>query len=333
MSSPYSSTQLTVCAIIDEYAKNCTATAVAITGSDPSRFVSALQKIVEWDRPSHYSDLVSHIQRIRSQCQQLINLFRDHGKVPHGKLPLLAVIVQGDRGAGPTAFSVATAERCVGDDFEKLKKAMSPGQRLIASQQLTEAREAAVAAIEEAKIAKGARDLRVRAAAACALVALKVLPKKPSPLIKGIMDSVKKEENQELQGRSSATIARLVQLFTDMGRRGPAEKVVANLVKFSCVEVAETPEFPVHAAKTNCILSMSKEEDRVDHPEAAKWAREAKEARITRRGAKEALEILSKMYGAELLDTIPSLKGFMQDPLVAAPLVKKLSTPCLSSEP
>ncbi|KAH8122759.1 hypothetical protein LI328DRAFT_142433 [Trichoderma asperelloides] len=312
LTSAFSSTQLTACLVIDEFARNCQ------TAEDPGRYVDHLQRIVESDRPSAYRDLVTFVQRTRSLCQQLLHLFRDHGKVSHSKLPTLPVVVQGEAEAGPSAFSIATAEKCVGEDFERLKKLMPPGQRLIAGQQLADARDNTVSAIEEAKAFKEARDIRIKAGAACAMVAMKLLPKKPSPLIKGIMDSIKTEENHQLQSRSSEAIAKLVQLFAEKGRRGPADKVVANLVKFSCVEVAETPEFPVHAAKTNCILSMQKEEDRVDHPDAAKWAREAKAARITRRGAKEALEILSKTYGATLFDSVPSLKGFMKDALVKA---------------
>ncbi|KAL2024633.1 hypothetical protein VTK56DRAFT_6834 [Thermocarpiscus australiensis] len=312
LSSAYASTQLTAAMVLDEYAKNC------VTSEASARFIEPLQRIIDQDRPSHYRDLVSYVQRVRSQSQQLVNLFRDHGKVSHSKLPTLAVVVQGEPEAGPGAFSIANAEKVVSDDFERLKKAMAPGQRLVALPELNEAREATVAAIEEAKSAKEARDARIRAAAACALVAMKVLPKKPSPLIKSIMDSIKTEENQELQGRSAAAIAHLVQLFTDSGRRGPADKVVANLVKFSCVEVAETPEFLNHALKTNVILSMQKEEDRVDHPDAAKFAREARAARITRRGAKEALEILSKTFGPDLLNRVPSLQAFMEEPLVKA---------------
>lgn len=312
VSSPFASTQLTACVIIEEYAKNC------VESEASPRFTKTLQSIIETDRPPHYRDLVSYMHRVRSQCSQLLNMFRDHGKISSGKLPTLAVVVQGEPEAGPGAFSISVAEKVVLEDFDKLKKAMSPGQRLVASQMLSEAREVASAAITDCKTAKDVRDTRVKAAAACALVAIKALPKKPSPLIKGIMDSIKTEENHELQTRSSTTIARLIQLFTELGRKGPAEKVVSNLVKFSCVEVAETPEFPVHAAKTDCILSMQKEEDRVDHPDAAKWAKEAKAARITRRGAKEALEILSKTYGAELLNVVPVLKSFMEEPLQKA---------------
>lgn len=312
LASSYSSTQLSACMVVDEYAQ-CSSNV-----EQCSRFVTFLQQMVEGERPSCYRDLVSYIRGVRAQCSQLIHLFRDFGKVSPSKLPTLAVIVQGEAEAGPGAFSIANAEKVVGEDYEKLKKAMAPGQRLIASQQLAEARDLTAQAIEEAKAKKETRDVRIKAAAACALVAIKHLPKKPSPLIKAIMDSIKYEENQDLQSRSASTIANLVQFFTESGRRGPADKVVGNLVKFSCMEVAETPEFPVHASKTDVVLSMQKEEDRVDHPDVAKWAREAKAARITRRGAKEALQILSKTFGAELLSVVPSIRIFMEQPLLQA---------------
>lgn len=312
LSSPYSSTQLGACMVIDEYARNCD------SPEQCSRFIPLLQQTVEGERPPCYRDLVSQIKAVRAQCQQLVHLFRDHGKVSSSKLPVLAVVVQGEAEAGPGAFSLANAEKVIGDDYEKLKKAMAPGQRLIASQQLAEARDSIAQLIEETKIKKDARDVRIRAGAACAIVAVRHLPKKPSPLIKAIMDSIKKEENQDLQLRSAATIARLVQQFTESGRRGPADKVVGNLVKFSCLEVAETPEFAHHALKTNVVLSLQKEEDRVDHADAAKWAREAKAARITRRGAKEALQILARTYGPNLLSVVPSLRCAMEEPLVKA---------------
>lgn len=310
--SAFSSSQLAACMMVDEYAKNCE------TSESCVRFAAPLLGIVDGPRPPMYRDLVSKMRAIRSQCGQLLNLFREFGKISSSKLPVLAVVVQGEAEAGPGAFSMANAEKVVGDDFEKLKKAMAPGQRLIASEMLDETRDALSNLIAEAKALKESRDVRVKAAAACSLVAMKHVPKKPSPVIKAIMDSIKMEENVDLQFRSASTIARLVQHFTESGRRGPADKVVSNLVKFSCMEVAETPEFASHYFKTDVVLSMHKEEDRAEHEDPAKFAREAKQARIIRRGAKEALQILAKIYGATLLEAVPSLRSAMEEPLVRA---------------
>jgi TATA-binding protein-associated factor len=309
LSSAFSSTQLTASLMIDEYAKNCQ------SKDQAKRFVDSLQKIIEADRPFHYRDLVSFTQLVRAQCAQLLNTFRDVGKVSQGRLPVLAVVVQGEPEAGPDAFSIQTADKCVNEDFERLKKAMPPGQRLIATQALNEAKESVVEVINTAKAIKEQRDIRIKAAAASALVAMKVSPKKPTHIIKGMMDSVKKEENVELQQRSAASVARLIELFAEGGRAGPAAKVVSNLAKFSCIDTSETPEFAPNAVFTSNILSLRKEEDRRDHPDAAKFAREAKEARIVRRGAKEALEQLSSIFGANLFNKVPTLKEIMENAL------------------
>lgn len=307
--SAFSSTQMTAALIVDEYANNCE------SKDQASRFIEPLQKLVEIERPLHYRDLVSYTQLVRAQCTQLLNTFRDVGKVSQSRLPVLAVVVQGEAEAGPDAFSIQTAEKCVNEDFERLKKAMAAGQRLIATQALNEARENVKEVIDTANTLKEQRDVRIRAAAASALVSMKVSPKKPSHIIKGMMDSIKKEENVELQQRSAASVARLVQLFAEGGRSGPAQKVVSNLTKFSCIDTSETPEFSPNAAFTNNILSLRKEEDRRDHPDAAKFAQEAKAARITRRGAKEALEQLSAIFGINLLEKVPTLRSIMEDPL------------------
>jgi TATA-binding protein-associated factor len=309
MASAFSSTQLTALLIIDEHAKTCS------EKGQVSRYIDSIQKIIETDRPLHYRDLVSYTQLVRAQCSQLINTFRDVGKVSQGRLPVLAVVVQGEAEAGPDAFSILNAEKCVNDDFDRLKKALAPGQRLIATQALSEARNNVIEVIDSAKSIKEQRDIRIKAAAASALVAMKVLPKKPTHIIKGMMDSVKKEENLELQQRSASSVARLVELFAESGRSGPAQKVVSNLAKFSCIDTSETPEFTPNAGFRDNILSLRKEEDRRDHPDAAKFAKEAKEARIIRRGAKEALEQLSSIFGAELLEKVPTLKTLIEDPL------------------
>ncbi|KAI1001863.1 TATA-binding protein-associated factor [Podosphaera aphanis] len=311
LSSAYASTQLTAAVIIDEYAKNSFSKELAI-----QRFMKPLQAIIESDRQYYYRDLVSYTQLIRAQCSQLLNTFRDIGKVPQGRLPVLAVVVQGEAEAGPDAFSIQTADKCVTEDFEKLKKYMTAAQRMIATQALSEARENTLEVIKNAKNLKEQRDIRIKAAAASALVAMQALPKKPTHIIKGVMDSVKREENIELQKRSADSIARLVELFATSGRTGPAQKVVSNLAKFSCIDTSETPEFAPNCTFTNTILSLRKEEDRRDHQDAAKFAREAKEARIVRRGAKDGLEHLSNIFGPQLLLKVPTLRKIMEEALI-----------------
>ncbi|KAE8132092.1 hypothetical protein BDV38DRAFT_225080 [Aspergillus pseudotamarii] len=305
-----STSQLATAMIIEEYAR--------IAGSD-SPYISVLceqlRPIIEGDRPSWYGDIACYLHVARAQCHSLLNAFRDHAHVPGSRLPVLAVIVQGDAEAGPSAFSLADAEKVVGPDFERLKKGLAPAQRITALQVLNDTRATAESAINEARSVREARDLRILAAAAGALVAMHDIPKKPSHIIKGMMDSIKKEENAELQQRSATAVATLVEYYTTATKRGPVDKVIGNLVKYCCVDTSETPEFHHNAGLEKSILSLRKEEDRRDHPDAAKFEREAKEARIMRRGAKEALEQLAVKFGAALLQKVPNLASLVERPL------------------
>jgi len=310
LKAPFSTTQTTAAMIIEEYARSSSHISETV-----GRFSGPLRAMLEEDRPESYDDLLPYLRIVRAQCHSLLNAFRDQGHIPPSKIPVLAIVVQGEMGAGPTAFSIANADTVVGQDFERLKKSLTPAQRITSLQLLNDARTCAVTAIEDAKRAKGEKDIRIRAAVSGAVVALNDIPKKPSLLIKGIMDSIKTEENVELQKRSAASIASLMGYYAKSDRRGPADKVIANLMKFYCVDTSETPEFGPNASLHDSVLSLRKEEDRRDHPDALKYEMEAKAARITRRGAKEAFDQLTHSFGKDLLTKLPVLKTKIESPL------------------
>ncbi|CAI7637185.1 unnamed protein product [Penicillium manginii] len=310
---PASTTQLSTAMVMEEYAR--------LSGPD-SKYTGTLcehlRPIVEGERPSWYSDISCYLHVARAQCHSLLNSFRDHAHVPPSRLPVLAVVVQGDTEAGPNAFSLADAEKIVGPDFDRLKKNLTPAQRITATQVLNDTRTTAQSAVDEARSMREQRDMRVVAAGAGALVALRDIPKRPGHIIKGMMDSVKKEENVELQQRSATAVAGLIEHYTAATKRGPVDKIIGNLVKYCCVDTSETPEFPHNAQLEKSILSLRKEEDRRDHPDAAKFEREAREARIMRRGAKDALEQLAIKFGADLLEKVPNLAALVERPLKQA---------------
>ena len=85
------------------------------------------------------------------------------------------------------------------------------------------------------------------------------------------------------------------------------DKVVGNLVKFYCADSSETPEFHYHEKVGDGVLSLRKDEDIADHKDPAKFEREARAARLQRRGAQEALDGLSLVFGASLFKDVPVL--------------------------
>ena len=313
LTSPYSTTQMISGIIIEEYARGFT---------NPSgragRFRADLLSILDTERPESYTDLLPFLRIIRSQCQALLSAFRDQGHVPMSKLPSLAAVVQGETGAGPTAFSIANAEAIVGSDFERFKGSLAPAQRVASLQSLQDARSAAQLAISEARKAKSERDVRIKATAASALIAISEVPKKASALIKGIMDSIKLEENVELQKRSAVSISSFLGFYATTQRHIPAEKIVSNLVKFYCIDTSETPEFGINASKQDIILSLHKEEDRKDYESTEAYELEARGARITRRGTKEAFDQLCQLFGNQLFEKAPGLMNKIATPLRGA---------------
>src|SRR5205085_2215318 len=82
-----------------------------------------------------------------------------------------------------------------------------------------------------------------------------------------------------------------------------------------CMETGETPEFHINAAKKVGILSLQKDEDIQDRPDAAKYEREARAARITRRGAKDALEQLCQSFGPYIFGKVPKLRNVIEGPI------------------
>ena len=310
LQSRYSTTQMTAAMVIEEYAYS-----VLRDSNLTNELSDSIRVLLENERPTSYGDLVPFLRIVRAQCHSLLNTFRDQGQVPQSKIPTLAVVVQGETDAGPQAFSINDADAIVGQDFERLKRSLAPTQRITSLQQLNDARGHAITAIEDAKRVKSERDMRIRATASSALVALGDIPKKPSLLIKGMMDCIKLEENVELQKRSAASVAYLITYYAAAEKRGPADKVMANLMKFYCIDTSETPEFAPNSNLHDSILSLRKEEDRKDHADAIKYEMEAKAARITRRGAKEALDQLNAKFGADLLTKAPTLGTKIAVPL------------------
>ena len=313
LNSTHSTTQLTAAMVIQEYA-----TAMSDRSASDAlarSYTGAVLHIIENERPPCYSDLTSFLQVVRAQCHSLTNAFRDHGHIAPSNLPQIPALVQGEENASRYAFSITDAEKIVGPDYDRLYKALTPASRIASQDLLKAARSDAMTVIDEAKVVKEQRDVRIFASAAAGLVALGEIPKRPAAVIKSLMDSIKKEENIELQKRSAAAVGDLVARLTNANKRVVAEKIVTNLVKFCCMETAETPEFHINATTEIGILSLKKEEDIRDHPDAATFEREAKAARTTRRGAKEALEQLVSMFGGQLFEKIPKLHALMEGPI------------------
>ena len=311
LTSTNSTTQLTATTLLEELARN-----QSDSVEMDYAIVQTLQTLLDSDRTGWYSDIIFSLQVARGQCHALVVALRDHAHVAPSKLPIVAAVCQGDTDAGPNAFSLQDAERVISSDFERIMKALTPAQRITGTQYLTHIRNNAQEATEEARRVKDSRDIALSASVAAVLIALKRIPKKPSGVIKAVMDSIKNEGQVQLQQRSGRTLASLIEIYVSDGKKNVADKVVTNLFKFCCVDTSESPEFHPNASLRDAMLSLRKEEDRKDHLDAARFERESQEAQIIRRGAKYALEQLLTVYGPELPAKLPVIISLIENPLL-----------------
>ncbi|KAK9464205.1 uncharacterized protein V1516DRAFT_706060 [Lipomyces oligophaga] len=278
-----------------------------------------------------YQDLVPYMKVVRMQTQSLFNVFVDVGHISSHKLPRLAVVVKGEPDAGPDAFSIADAEKVISTDIAKLKKSIQASYRFAIAEPLKNAQDSLSMSIQTAQEAIEMRNISILAAVAGANIALlgSSLPKKLNPVIRSLMDSVKEEINCDLQERSAGSIASLVQRCAESRKIGAADKMIKNLCAFLCVDTSEVPEFHQNEMLESVILSLQKEEDRRDHKDADRYARELAKARIKRRGARTALEILADRFGSNLFTKVPKLRDSMLSPLLALnePLPDSITSP------
>ena len=93
-------------------------------------------------------------------------------------------------GTKPGCFTIDTAQQAVGEMFTKLKDSLGrTKKRELAI--IKEKRLKVVTSIERYIEVKAQYDVRVAAAFAAAFVAFKSTPEKVSPIVKGIMNSIK----------------------------------------------------------------------------------------------------------------------------------------------
>ncbi|CAG8803447.1 1104_t:CDS:2, partial [Dentiscutata erythropus] len=153
------------------------------------------------------------------ECQAMLNTFVSVGKVNSDIIPPLPTYVLGEKiqtDNSTSLFGIEIAAEFSTDVFNNLLSHVSVKNRRSSNDdtqsQLQDRQRRVVSSIGYYEASKQKNDTIVFAAIAGAVVALRVLPSKLNPVIRSIMNSIKSEENFELQKRSASTLASLVEL-------------------------------------------------------------------------------------------------------------------------
>ncbi|XP_076073071.1 TATA-binding protein-associated factor 172-like [Mytilus galloprovincialis] len=186
--------------------------------------------------------------------------------------------------------------------------------------------------------------LRVQCSLSKAVVELNNLPEKMNPVVRPLMECMKKEENIDLQFEAAESLCHLIKKCLSRNPN-PSVKVVKNLHGFLCCDPTFTPlvENPqadisdgveVKCTKTSGILTLTKHQKATDvgrrwlrktpsvkldlgvSPELAEDKAEVqKQHQIQRRGGDVALSKMCRLFGDNLGTELPTLWEAITSPL------------------
>ncbi|SPO28928.1 related to MOT1 - transcriptional accessory protein [Ustilago trichophora] len=311
-------------AIIQEWAQACAGLGFDLKDSSAvvADIASRLINVLETPAPPTYAEMTVMLQRIQVECQGLYNSFQRDAKVAKAKIPALPTTVD-PLGMMVDAFTIDTAKSVAQSGFESLLAQAGSKAKKAALPLLEDRRRKLIAAIGFYQANKERQDTQVFASIAGAVISLKVLPSKLNPVIRSIMNSVKFEENLDLQTRSARSVAKLIEYcVSPSAKSNPSDKIVKNLCAFVCQDTTRVAIFVNSRNAREGILSMNepavvaKGPGRTSAKDETVESEEVLQGKLIRRGAAAALAQLADLFGERLFDVVPMLWQCMSSALL-----------------
>ncbi|XP_075699358.1 TATA-binding protein-associated factor 172 isoform X2 [Rhinoderma darwinii] len=200
----------------------------------------------------YYDEIAIPFTRMQNECKQLISSLADANIDISSKVNCSVFTIDQSNELVTTLFNEATAP--LRDNANVY-------------QQLDGKRQQVQMTVLETNQEWQVLQLRVHTFAACAIVNLMQLPEKLNPIIKPLMEAVKKEENNVVQNYAALCIAKLLQQCISR-TPCPNTKIVKNLCSSVCVDSNITPSVsrPAPASNnTDHLKGLNSEKDGACH--------------------------------------------------------------------
>uniref|UniRef100_A0A7N6ALC5 BTAF1 RNA polymerase II, B-TFIID transcription factor-associated n=1 Tax=Anabas testudineus TaxID=64144 RepID=A0A7N6ALC5_ANATE len=173
----------------------------------------------------YYDEIAIPFTRMQNECKQLIALLAD------------AHIDLQDR-LNCSVFTIDQANELVTTIFTESTAGLNVKSKQW--QALDSKRQQAQATVMETSTEWQQLHLRVHMFTACAVINLQGLPDKLNPLVRPLMEAIKREENTLIQSYAASFVAKLLQQCA--GRSPcPNPKIIKNLCASACVDSSATP--------------------------------------------------------------------------------------------
>eukprot|EP01135_Chromosphaera_perkinsii_P008708 Nk52_evm41s1444 gene=Nk52_evmTU41s1444 len=180
------------------------------------------------------------------------------------------------------------------------------------------------------------QNIQITAGFACCIVSFEQLPSSINPVVKPLLEAIKKEEDPLLQALSATALAKLLKLCSHKPKTSP--KILEKLFKFTYGEGTEVPNITeiincgsnVHRGIWTLKLMQETEEKSAPvtlkgRSKAAKevevpLSEEEKALSVRSRGGREAIKAIATVFGGEILDKLQYLWNFVSQNLVLLPI-------------
>lgn len=281
----------------------------------------------------YFDEMASSFTRLQQDARDFIALLR------HFQLPL---------GAGFPANVVLTVDQVielVTTVFHGLVQEVRVKPKVL--ENLEEKRKFLLRTAQQMQKDQISLTTRVQSSLATFLVRLDQLPEKLNPVIRPLMESIRREESPLLQGESADSLVHLMGSCVDRNPC-PNGKIVRNLLTYLCLDPSVTPAAapgtPSATPSTAPILTlanMQKSAERApvrrsgsvsggrkgslqaaqsiesaDDSNSAEDENVQRQNEIQRKGAAQVLSLATEHFGASLPDRLPSLWEATVEPLL-----------------
>ncbi|XP_051883424.1 TATA-binding protein-associated factor 172 isoform X1 [Pristis pectinata] len=222
--------RIAVALVISEWAnlrKDC----VVVSSAVQPRLMAILSEHL------YYDEIAIPFTRMQNECKQLI-----------------ASLVEASCDVGSSVnnsvFTIDQANELITTTFNEVTSSYGLKPNII--QQLDSKRQQVQMTVAETNQEWQTLHLRVHMFSACAVINLQQLPEKLNPVIKPLMEGVKKEENVLVQNYAASCIAKLLQQCTARCPC-PNPKIVKNLCNSVCVDCTVTPSATSPVPTSNSV--------------------------------------------------------------------------------
>ncbi|XP_050390117.1 TATA-binding protein-associated factor 172 [Patella vulgata] len=172
----------------------------------------------------YFDEIALAFTRMQSDCRDFIASLKQQGVEMDSLFPPASIL------------SLDQAGQLTSTVFDQVKISLKPK----VLQMLDDRRKQLQITVTQTTLEQQTLTVRVLSSLAMAAVVLSVFPEKLNPVVRPLMDCIKKEDNRNIQAEAAKSLARMIEFVLEKNPN-PISKIIKNLCNFLCCDSSYTP--------------------------------------------------------------------------------------------